>query len=135
VGYAAYESVIYPDSTPPLTPEDALAGSIKYLRTKARPSPAFGVNNIVINEFGIPENNAYYAAALKPGIRALQALLKEPTLPWINLWQLYGNDPNVDASGNWIWFPPYPHNARADAVLGLWIREPSGELGPLCQHE
>ncbi|MEN9881350.1 MAG: hypothetical protein RLZZ308_533 [Candidatus Parcubacteria bacterium] len=124
-GYSAWESVDIATNVSPYDPaltwRDALDGSLDYLRKQTKPSFAFGRNNIIISEAGIPENNPKASPSTFNAIIAYA--LSEKDMPWFLYWTLYDNECNIkNITVSTI-------ENTASECDGLWIKKPDNTLG------
>ncbi len=97
--------------------------AVRYLRSVARPSYAFGRNNVFISEIGTPERRRDGVAA------TLRTMLEAMVLgvPWVVQWTLYDNETHRVVGGR----PVVIYDAVESDCNGLWVRKPDGSLGRL----
>ncbi|MBX2989371.1 MAG: DUF4214 domain-containing protein [Bdellovibrionaceae bacterium] len=124
-GYSAYDATHQSDV-------HVLAGALEYIRQHTQPSAAFGRNNVMVTEFGIPENKSSPADIIAYASR-VQYWLKTLNIPAFVAWQMYdnecqtGNSCLVDFNGAHL-------NTEDDGLtMGFWMRKASGSLGLLYQ--
>jgi hypothetical protein len=118
-GYSAYESYVLHDTPGPFRQ------AVAYLHSKARPSFAFGRNNVVISEFGVPERLVKDERGNPVGARRLGLAAAEVIgldIPWAVYWTLYDNECRpTDDQGRPV-KPP-------EQCLGYWVVRPDGSFG------
>jgi hypothetical protein len=115
VGYSSYDTAALGDGS--------FVRAVRYLRAIARPSAAFGRNQVFISEIGAHERS-------RPDVpETLRSLLEAAALgvPWIVQWTLYDNEAMRVENG--VRVPVY-EATEADCA-GLWVRKPDGRLGAL----
>ncbi len=116
VGYSAW------DTAP--TYDGSFSRAVTYLRSIARPSFAFGRNQVIITEIGARER------AYREVVPALRSMLEATTLgsPWVVQWALYDNEATRMVDGKRV---PVDDGAREEDCTGLWVRRPNGQFGQL----
>ena len=115
VGYSSYDTCATNDGT--------FVRAVEYLRRTAKPSFAFGRNQVMITEIGAPERKHPVAP------QTLRSMLEAATLraPWVVQWTLYDNEALRVVNG--VRVPVY--DAVESDLSGLWVRRPNGEFGQL----
>jgi hypothetical protein len=115
VGYSAYDTAALAGGT--------FAQAVGYLRSIARPSAAFGRNQVFISEIGAHERKVDDVAP------TLRSMLIATTLgvPWVVQWTLYDNEALRVVNGR----REVVYNAVESDLTGLWVRKPDGSLGRL----
>ena len=115
VGYSAWDTSADSDGS--------FVRAVNYLRAIARPSAAFGRNNVVISEIGAHERS-------RPDVpQTLRSMLEASAMdvPWVVQWTLYDNEATRVVGG--VRVPVYdPVGADCN---GLWVRKPDGSFGAL----
>jgi hypothetical protein len=127
VGYSAYDSMY--------AGRGLFERALTYVRDHARDSAAFGANNVVISEIGVPEQ-VVLTPRQQPKYQSAQdafrtAIAKQ--VPWILQWTLYDNecyeDPHIPACVTDGPSRVVKFNASAEHCLGYWVRKPDGSFG------
>jgi hypothetical protein len=95
--------------------------AVNFLRSKAKDSFAFGNNNVVITEMGVPEQQRNDVA---PELRFILESLTTGC-PWVVQWTLYDNDCSRMENGR----KTRVFNPTPEDCIGAWIRRPDGHLG------
>jgi hypothetical protein len=115
VGYSSYDTCA--------TNDGSFVRAVNYLRTVARPSFAFGRNQVMITEIGAHERTHPDAP------ETLRSMLEAATLrvPWVVQWALYDNEAIRVVNG--VRVPVY--EAVESDLSGLWVRRPNGQFGQL----
>ncbi len=115
VGYSSWDTCESGDGS--------FVAALQYLRGVARPSYAFGRNNVFISEIGTPERRRDRVAA------TLRSMLEAATLgaPWVVQWTLYDNETTRIVGGKSVVI----YDAVESDCNGLWVRRPDGSLGRL----
>lgn len=122
VGYSSYESSLpNSDYDSTMNAQSAMQSSLAYLHRQAKPSFAFGSNNVVISEIGAPENS-WDANATSKAVSDIETSIQvaySSDVPWVLLWQLYDNECK-DGSGT-VGCEP----------RGFWVRKPDQSFGKI----
>lgn len=115
VGYSSYDTAA--------TNDGSFVRAVEYLRKVARPSFAFGRNQVMITEIGAHERTHPDAP------ETFRSLLEAAALrvPWVVQWALYDNEALRVVNG--VKVPIY--NAVESDLTGLWVRRPNGQFGQL----
>lgn len=115
VGYSSYDTCATDDGT--------FVRAVEYLRRVAKPSFAFGRNQVIITEIGAPERKHPVAP------QTLRSMLEAATMrvPWVVQWALYDNEALRVVNG--VRVPIY--DAVESDLSGLWVRRPNGQFGQL----
>ncbi|MBP3388420.1 MAG: hypothetical protein J6K98_00935 [Clostridia bacterium] len=96
--------------------DDRLREFIRYYQEKAADSVAFGNNNIMLGEYGAPENGNYgeYKQQWISG-KITRVMMEEFNAPYMLYWQLFCNEPiNREEEGS------------LENNLGFWLIRPDG---------
>ena len=115
VGYSAYDTSA--------TNDGSFVRAVAYLRRTAKPSFAFGRNQVIITEIGAHERTHPDAP------QTLRSMLEAATLrvPWVVQWALYDNEATRVVNGA---SEPVYEAVESD-LTGLWVRRPNGQFGQL----
>ena len=95
--------------------------ALNYLASKAPPSALFGKNNILVGEFGCPENE--FPAFLEIIKRTVETALDWGAL-YVIYWELFCNEPARQYEGR-------PSN---DDHRGFWLIRPDGTKSPVWDY-
>lgn len=84
VGYSAHDTALIADGG------QTLRQAVDYIRARARPSPIFGQNQVIISEIAVPELIGYLPRKDQV-VQAIDQYLRQG-MPWIIYWQFYDNE-------------------------------------------
>lgn len=115
VGYSAYDSS--------LVSADLFNGALQYLKEHARPSRAFGANNVIVSEIGYPERKE---PTKHRGVLDSIAHAVNLKVPYVLLWTSYDNE--CQRSSGEI-------NSLISVTdgqcHGFWVRKPNAALSQM----
>ena len=115
VGYSSYETSAPADGS--------FVRAIQYLRAIARPSSAFGRNQVFISEIGVAERARPVVAEAR--LRSWVSRAATLRVPWVLQWTLYDNESIKTINGKLVVI----YNATEADCNGLWVRKPDGSFG------
>lgn len=92
--------------------------ALDYIASKAPPSAAFGAKNVMVGEFGIPENDFGTDKSVASVRRTIQEAL-DWGCPYLAYWQIYDNECKAGKS-----------DEKGDC-RGFWLIKPSGQKSAL----
>ncbi len=122
-GYSAYDSGLNPDGK--LLPE-----SIEFIRAHTAPSLAFGRQNVVVSEIGIPEREPGFQKLLPNFIQNSRNWIQKLHLPLFLVWELYDNE---CATGDCQQEPGIYKNIQMNQARGFWMRDVTGHTSASFQ--
>lgn len=140
VGYSAHDTAMIDDGGA------TLKAAVEYIRARARPSPTFGTNQVIISEIAVPEalNGGSYLP-LVPQVTRIMADYLKSGMPWVLSWQFY-DEPTF---GNWLVKPdngfshtflgfmaelgvdPLSLSGRTSSLPAYVVRAPTSSQGPI----
>jgi len=98
----------------------ALAAALRYLRSKAPDSAAFGNYNVMLGEFGWAENQTP-APEICAKIEDVVSVIVREKIPYAFYWQLYCNE----------WAKGEVKNPAAADLKGFWLVRPDRSITPM----
>jgi len=112
--YSAYDTIIHVP--------DRFRDALDYLAEKAPPSEMYGPRNVLVGEFGAPENEMDQLAITKRTV--------EESLEWgahyVVYWELYCNEPALDHK--------YEGRPTNRDCRGFWLVRPDGSKPPVWDY-
>jgi len=120
VGYSAYESALISNET--------FERALSYIRSKARPSPTFGTNQVVVSEIGLPEQTAYGTPTYMRNLATLITSLVRRGMPYVLFWTMYDNECTRPECSVAVQGGITSNVAQAD-LMGYYIRKPDRSFG------
>ena len=138
-GYTVYENYMDTRDVDGVTVYNNIKNSIEYIKSKTKPSPIFGRNNVMVTEIGLPEHRMFKDTNVQKKLtEAIYKLIVEDKLPAVAFWALYSSNCMEQYQGEACRENGLPLPINTDysryiegtiRILGYWMRKPDATLG------